>query len=357
MKAKDIITRFTLLGFIVGFIFPVFALVLDMVSKGLSITFDNVVKLHEVTPIHYIIDFAPLVLAATAYFVGKYILALKAELSTKLEVESSRPKKFASYINTLIEGNYDAKCDEADNEIVGVFNKLKNTLKEYKEREKRQLWTTEGLTKFIAVLRSDEADLKSLCNEIIVNLVKYIKANQGSIYILDEEGDDQFLNLMATYAYDSKKFQNKRIEPGEGLLGQVFKEKETVLLKEVPQGYVTITSGLGESTPACILIIPLLLNEELVGVIELAGFKVFEDYEVEFTEKLGENIAAAVSGIKTAEITKTLLQEAQYNTEQMRSQEEEMRQNMEELTATQEEIERKEKEYQQRILELEAKLK
>lgn len=117
-------------------------------------------------------------------------------------------------------------------------------------------------------------------------------------------------------------------------------------MTNVPQDYIKITSGLGLATPTCILLLPLISNEEATGVLEIASFEKYDDAHIEFLKKAGEAIASAILNVKTTERVKYLLEESQQRSEELRSQEEEMRQNMEELEATQEEMRRKEKHVQ-----------
>ena len=133
-----------------------------------------------------------------------------------------------------------------------------------------------------------------------------------------------------------------RVLLGEGLVGACALEKETIILTEIPEEYISISSGLGEANPNCILLVPLKQDDKVVGVFEVASFKVFEQYEIEFIEKVAESIAATVITVKINEKTRYLLEQSQQQAE-MQAQEEEMRQNMEELI-TQEEMARKEKE-------------
>ncbi|UZR99907.1 PAS domain-containing protein [Chondrinema litorale] len=230
------------------------------------------------------------------------------------------------------------------NSLSGSLISMRNQLKSMSETESQRKWITEGLAYFSEVLRKNQQELEETSYEIICNLVKYVKANQGGIYIVDTE--EQVLELKGCYAYDRKKFIDKKFEFGEGLIGQIYLEKETLLMSDIPDNYINITSGLGDAPPRSIVIVPLKVNDEVLGIIELASFTNFEAYQVEFLEKLGENIASSISTIQINEKTQELLSQSQKQAEELRTQEEEMKQNLEEMQATQEELARKDAESQ-----------
>ena len=199
-------------------------------------------------------------------------------------------------------------------------------------------WTNEGLAKLGDVMRRNNSEIKTLANEALWELVKYLKANQGGFFIADSA--QATLDLVATYAYGKKKFINKKINYGEGLVGQCALERDTIYLKDVPGDYIRITSGLGEALPRNLVLVPLIHNEKIYGILEIASFKVFGTHEITFIEKIAENLAGTIATVLVNENTKTLLEQSQQMSEEMKAQEEEMRQNMEELSATQEQIAR-----------------
>ncbi len=161
--------------------------------------------------------------------------------------------------------------------------------------------------------------------------------NQGGIFIINEdENNNTTLELTGCYAYGRQKFLEKIIKPGEGLVGQCYLERQPIFITDVPQGYTKIQFGLGDSTPNCIYIFPLIVNDEIYGILEIASFEIFTDTQKEFLEKVSESIAATLKNAKTGSVTTKLLAEAQEMAEVMSQQEDEMRQNMEEMQATSE---------------------
>ena len=245
---------------------------------------------------------------------------------------------FASNIG---QGKFDADFQPmGENDVLGnALLEMRQNLRIVAEEDKARNWANEGYALFGDLLRKHNHSPAALTKKVTNQLVKYLGANQGSMFLLnDDVADDHFLELKATYAWNREKFLKKKVGKGDGLVGQCWIEKEPIFLTDVPDAYISISSGLGHSNPRCILIVPMIFNEEVFGILELALFKVLEPHEIEFVKRLAENVASALSSAKTNYRTKRLLEESQEKSEQLRDQEEEMRQNMEELQATQEEL-------------------
>jgi hypothetical protein len=232
-----------------------------------------------------------------------------------------------------------SESDILGNELLDMRNNLKKATDEKNIRD----WANEGMAHIGDVLRRNTSDTNELCHDIIKMLIKYIKANQGALFLMVEgdKPEDTWLEQMATYAYDRKKMINRKIGLGDGLVGQSVLEKATIHLSSIPKNYITITSGLGEALPETILIVPLIHNDEVFGVIEMASFNKLQKHEIQFVEKVAESIASTISTVQVNERTKRLLTQSQQMSEELKAQEEELRQNQEELQATQEQMRRR----------------
>lgn len=232
--------------------------------------------------------------------------------------------------------------------LIEMQKSLKHAKQFEEERklvEQKQNWATQGMARFGDILRQNNDNLNELSFNTIKNLVDYTGSNQGGIFTLnDNDHEKPFLEMTACYAYDRRKFLEKHIEIGEGLVGRCFREGKTIFMTDVPGDYINISSGLGAERPRCLVLVPLKYNDDILGVVEMATFKVYESHQIEFIEKLAESIAATLSSVRINIRTAELLAKSQQQAEEMHAQEEEMRQNMEELQATQEEMERKRQE-------------
>ncbi len=251
--------------------------------------------------------------------------------------------------------------DVLGHSLLDMRNELKKAAEEEtrrKEEDEQRNWAAQGVAKFSDILRKNTDELDELSYNIISNLVKYTNSNQGGIYIVnDNDKNNLFIEMKASYAYDRRKFITKKIEIGEGLVGRCYQEKEKIYLTDIPHDYMKITSGLGEESPRALLIVPLIYNDVIYGLVEIASFNEFPAHVIEFIERIGESIAATISSSKAQIQTALLLEQSQQQAEEMSSQEEEMRQNMEELRATQEQSARREEELQQEVIELRKRLK
>lgn len=267
-------------------------------------------------------------------------------------------ESYKNFAQNIGNGNLNADFEPLSNEdeLGNSLLEMRDSLQRVAQKEQREKWLTEGYTQFAEILRRNNDDIQTLALEIITHLVKKLGANQGGLFLLQDlnnlqESEEQYLEMIACYAYDRQKIMKKRVKVGEGLLGQSFQESDTLNIREIPENYMHITSGLGEASPSNILLVPLKTNDITLGVVELASFNTFDDTSVEFVEKVSESIAVTFFTVTNNLQTKALLKESRELTQQMREKEEEMRQNVEELEATQEEMSRSEKELKRVLLD------
>jgi PAS domain S-box-containing protein len=259
--------------------------------------------------------------------------------------------KVGDNLNKMVTVLSEDITDSSQSSDIVVFNnkgilgesliKMRDNLKQMIEEDKKRNWANTGLAQIGETLRQNLDNPEMLYDEIIKFIVKYMKVNQGAIFVTNDN-NPKMMDLLSVYAYDKKKFIDKKIEKGDGLVGQVALEGATMYITEIPNNYAEIRSGLGGANPKAILLVPLKVNQEVVGVIELASFHELEDYQINYVEKIADSVASTISSVKVNARTKELLAISHQQAEEMRSAEEEMRQNLEEMSATQEEMQRKE---------------
>ncbi len=234
--------------------------------------------------------------------------------------------KTTSFAKEVGKGNFDidfvpfSKKDILGTSLIEMRENLKFQKKEEELRKLEKIkeeWNTRGINKFSEILRQHTNNVEDLSYSIIQNLVKFLNANQGGIFIYKNDNDKIYLEQIACFAYDRKKFNKKSIEYGEGLIGICAIEKEAIYLNDIPNEYLEIESGLGNSKARSILIIPMITEDDVIGVMEIASFKNMKKYERKFAMEVAENTASTFSIMKINNQKAKLLEETQKEKEEM----------------------------------------
>jgi PAS domain S-box-containing protein len=339
---RSILTVVIIALIILGLLFYLVGLLSQSFSKRISVLKNNLISLANGEPVQFLNN-------ASGDEIGQSINAL-GKISMRINTGSE-------FVSEMSKGNIDVNFPLTnDNDLYGIaLNSLKKSLAIRKEEEEQRKnedeirnWTTNGIAMFNDILRMDNNNLEKLTLNIIRNIIQYLSANQGGFFLIEDDDDTKYLNLIASYAYNRQKFLKKRIDISEGLVGTCALEKKTILLKKIPEDYIEITSGLGGARPGCLLIVPLKKDEDVLGVLEVASFNDFKPHEVEFVEKIAESIASALVTVRLHLQTSLYLERFQQQTEEMKAQDEELRQNIEELQATHEQMERLKQEENER---------
>ncbi len=266
-------------------------------------------------------------------------------------------KHKAEFAKDIETGNFkvmfeiSGKNDLLGNSLLAMRNSLAEATKHEairrKENEERS-WVTQGISEFNEIIREHSGSQEEFALVAINKLTRYTDSQVGGLYILnDVDEEDIFLELIAFYAYDRHKFFEQKILPGENLIGQCYLEKDTIFITDIPKGYIKISSGLGKDDAKSVLIVPLIINEKVYGIVELASLNVYESYQIEFIEKVGEILASTISTIQINLQTSQLLEETHEKSEILEQQEKESIKNIEQLNIELEKLKSANKEFKQ----------
>ena len=241
-------------------------------------------------------------------------------------------------------------------ELKDTINQMIANLKQTTLRNQEQDWLKSNLAKLTQMLQGQK-DLKTVTRHILSELAQVVNAQKGMFYILeqDENMQNKKLKLFAAYAFDKEIALKKEFALGEGLVGQCALEKERILLTNIPRNYSKIVSGLGNATPANLIVLPVLFETEIKAVIELASFDQFSETHLDFLTQLTESIGIVLNTIEANSRTENLLQQSQSLTDELRRANEELQDKAHLLVKQKEEVEAKNKEVEEARLSLEEK--
>jgi ligand-binding sensor domain-containing protein len=239
------------------------------------------------------------------------------------------------------------ELQEAQHQLEKQHDEIVIQKRELKLREKDQenlLWFNQGLGMFSELISKNKDDIKNLCQVFIERLVEYVEAQQGGIYLLnDEQEKNLYLELVAHYAFNIER-TSKHFLPGEGYVGTCFHERQFIEVDNLTETYSLLHSGLGQEYLKHILLAPLKINDQCIGVVEIGSFRKIKGYRVSFIDKLLETFSSIINTEQSNAKLKKLIDYSTIQARELAEREDQLRMNLEEIMATQEESARREDE-------------
>jgi methyl-accepting chemotaxis protein len=226
------------------------------------------------------------------------------DLEHELALHIRHQKEIVAFTRALEEGDFSRELnllgehDQLRLSLLSLRNNLETAKRDMdirREEDEHRTWAANGLARFSGVLRQSEDNLLNMAVSLVRELVDYTVADVGGLFIMEtitEGGESkQVLSLAGSYAFDRQKYLQRQFGIGEGLIGRAALEKDLIYMTDIPGDYLKIKSGLGEDKPLALLILPIMLDAEVLAVLELASLHPFADYQIEFIKSLNETIA------------------------------------------------------------------
>ena len=239
---------------------------------------------------------------------------------------------------------------EARGELAALKDNLNQMIRALADTTKineQQDWLKTNLARFTRRLQG-QRDLLTVSNLVLSELAQLLDSQHGAFFMAKTTGDEPHLELFASYAMTERKQLSSRFAYGEGLVGQTAREKKRIVIFDTPSDYIRVSSALGDSKPLTIVVAPILFEDQVKGVIELASFTNYTSTQLDFLDQFLESLGIVVATIEATMRTDDLLRQSQTMAEELQTQQEELQQTNEELeekarqlTAQKEEVEQK----------------
>ncbi|MFI0230894.1 HAMP domain-containing protein [Streptomyces sp. NPDC017086] len=232
----------------------------------------------------------------------------------------------------------DASGEVAD--LKDNINSMVESLRETTRANQEQDWLKTNLAR-ISGLMQGHRDLPVVAELIMDELAPQVSAQYGAFYLAEEGEAGPELRLVGSYGRPEADTRPVRIPFGRSLVGQAARSRRTIAVDKLPPGYVTISSGLGQIEPTALLLLPIVFEEQVLGVIELASVTLFTPVQRDFLQQLVDTIGVNVNTIVANARTDELLEESQRLTSELQSRSAELQARQEELQSSNAELEEK----------------
>ncbi|GGO60937.1 HAMP domain-containing protein [Nonomuraea cavernae] len=228
----------------------------------------------------------------------------------------------------------DAEGELAD--LKDNINSMVKSLRETTLANEEQDWLKSNLAR-ISGLMQGHRDLATVAELVLNDLAPLVSAQYGAFFLAEESE----LELISAYGYPADPDRPTRFRMGETLVGQAARSHQTIAMTDIPAGYITVASGLGRTQPASVVVLPIVVEEQVLGVIELASVYVFTPVHRAFLDQLMETIGVNLNTIVANARTDELLVESQRLTAELQARSEELQNQQEELQHSNAELEEK----------------
>ena len=224
---------------------------------------------------------------------------------------------------------------EAEGEVAELKDNINQMIENLRETTKvnaEQDWLKTNLARISGMLQG-QRDIEAVTQLIMSEVTPVVSAQHGALFLV-EHGDslgEAELRVVASYGYKPKKGRPDRFALGDGLVGQAAVEGKTIRLTDVPSDYIKISSALGDATPAHLVVMPVMFEEQVLGVIELGALRPFSEVNQAFLDQLADTIGVVINTIQANMRTEQLLTQSQALTQELQKQSLELRQTNDEL--------------------------
>ena len=225
-------------------------------------------------------------------------------------------------------------------ELKDNINAMVRSLRETTRANQEQDWLKTSLA-HIAGLMQGHRDLTTVAQLVMDELTPLVDAQYGTFFLADASGGTPVLNLLASYGHESFDAAPRRFEVGQSLVGQAARTKKPIVVDRTPPGYLRIASSLGHATPVTLIVLPILFEDQVLGVIELASFAPFTQVHIDFLNLLTETIGVNVNTMIANSRTDDLLAESQRLAAELQARSEELQSRQEDLQRSNAELEEK----------------
>ncbi|MBQ1698656.1 MAG: GAF domain-containing protein [Bacteroidales bacterium] len=246
------------------------------------------------------------------------------------EIESYR---YDDVLDTLPQSN---KFQQSYNNMLDTLRKIAQSENDRKTKEETANWISQGIAALNEAMRIGSNKVDVLSENILMTLVRYTKAVLGGLYIYSKEDDGEYLTLNAAISLNQKKAVRIKIQKGVGLVGTCAVEKMPIFLNKLPDDYINVFSGLGKSKPRTLAVLPMLYDNELIAIIEIAFINELKPHEMELLKVISPTIASSLVTVRINEQTEHLMKQFRSQADTLAQNEKQMTENIAKLKEEQE---------------------